>query len=375
MKKYLPAIGVLVMSCVTTAHAQSSVTLYGIVDTGIAYIHNVNGASSLWRQQTSNLSGSEWGLKGREDLGGGLAAIFQLENGFDVATGEAAQSSRLFGRQSFVGLASDVAGTFTLGRQYDPISDLLQPITADAFSGWFATPGDVDNYDSDARFNNSVKWTSPGWGGFQGALMYSFGGVAGATGSGATYSAALLWTAGNLSLAGGYLHIDNGNAVLGDRGTSSADTLFNTPVNAAYASARSIGIARLAAQYTIERLTAGVGYSYSLYAPDASSSFTVSEKYHNGSVFLSYQFTPAFQIVGGYNYTRTTGDSAATYHQANLGIDYSLSKRTDVYASAGYQHASGENGSGVAEASIGSFGYSAGKSTQEYALVGVRHRF
>jgi predicted porin len=375
MRGRIKVLGLLIAACASNVHAETSVTLYGIVDTGIAYIHNVNGESSLWKQQTSNLSGSEWGLKGSEDLGGGLSAIFQLENGFDLGTGQSAQNGRLFGRQAFVGIASATAGTLTLGRQYDPISDLLQPFTADAYSGWFATPGDVDNYDSDARFSNAIKWMSPTWGGVQGALMYSFGGVAGSTGSGQTYSGALSFTEGNFSVAGGFLHIDNGNAALNSRGSSSADSLFNSAVNAAYASARSISIARVGGQYVFAPVTVGVAYSYSRYSPDAASSFSASEKYHNGSVFASYQVSPTWQLIAGYNYTRTTGDSSARYHQVNAGADYLLSKRTDVYASAGFQHASGQNGDGPAEASIGSFGFNAGKSTQEYVLVGVRYKF
>lgn len=375
MNKNLPALSLLISMCAANAYADSSVTLYGIVDTGIAYIHNVNGASSLWKEQASNLSGSEWGLKGTEDLGGGLSAIFQLENGFDSGTGQAAQNGRLFGRQAFVGLSSQNAGSLTVGRQYDPVTDLLQPITADSFSGWFATPGDVDNYDSDARFDNAVKWTSPSWGGLQAAAMYSFGGVAGATGSGQTYSGAVAYTRGNLSVAGGYLHIDNGNATRGARGSSSADSLFNTAINAAYASSRSIGIARIGAQYVLSTVTIGAAYSYSRYTPDAASSFSVAEKYHNGSLFVSWQASPAWLMIAGYNYTRSTGDSSARYHQINLGADYLLSKRTDIYASTGYQHANGENGAGTAEASIGSFGFNAGKASQAYVLAGVRHRF
>jgi predicted porin len=79
---------------------------------------------------------------------------------------------------------------------------------------------------------------------------------------------------------------------------------------------------------------------------------------------------------------RALGDSSAKYHSFALGADYSLSKRTDVYATFGYSHAIGEqralNGTLVsAEASIGSYGIpsGAGNSTQEIAIVGIRHRF
>ncbi len=112
------------------AHAQSSVTLYGIVDAGIAYVHNAqnaNGgnASSLVKFSSGNLSGSRWGLRGTEDLGGGLAALFQLENGFNIGTGALGQGQREFGRKAVVGLSSSTYGTVTLGRQYDPVVDLV----------------------------------------------------------------------------------------------------------------------------------------------------------------------------------------------------------------------------------------------------------
>ncbi|NPT45793.1 porin [Paraburkholderia sp. 1N] len=375
MKKKPIALGICATLICGYAHAQSAVTLYGAVDSGIAYIHNSGGQSSQWKFQSSNLSISQWGLKGTEDLGGGTSTVFDLENGFDSGTGEADHDEKLFGRQAYVGLANDRLGTVTLGRQYDPITDLLQLLTADVYSGWFATPGDVDNYDSSARFNNSVKWASPTWNGVQGSIMYAFGGVAGATGSGQTYSAALAYTGAALSVAGGYLHIDNGNPTLSARGVSSSDSIFNSPVNSAYASARSIDIARVGGQYVLGSYTVGAAYSYSRYVPDAASTYQDAEKYHNGSVFAIWQATPAFQVIGAYNYTRAVGDSSAKYHQFNVGADYNLSKRTDVYAFGGYQHALGENGFGAAEASMGSLGIAAGKSTQEVVVVGLRHRF
>jgi predicted porin len=374
VRKQIIAAIALSITAMATARAQSSVTLYGIIDTGLAYIHNSGGSSSQWRMASSNVAATDWGLKGSEDLGGGLSAVFQIESGFDSTNGNFATPGKLFSRQAFVGLASPY-GTLTLGRQYDPLTDLEQGLTADPYSGWFATPGDIDNYDSSARFNNAIKWASPTWNGISGEVMYALGGVAGSTGSGQTWSAALAYQGSPVSVAGGVLHIDNGNAALGQRGTSSADTVFNTPVNAAYASARTINIARVAANYVVGSLTVGAAYSYSQYSADAASTYSGSEKYHNGSVFAQYYLTPAFLVIGAYNYTRALGDSSAKYHQVNIGTDYFLSKRTDVYALAGYQHALGQNGLGPAEATIGSYGIASGKSTQEVVVVGLRHKF
>jgi predicted porin len=100
------------------ASGQSSVTLYGMVDNGLSYASN-SGGSHQYNMSSGVLSGSRFGLLGSEDLGGGLKAIFTLENGFDVNSGKASQGGLMFGRRAFVGLSSSRFGTITLGRQYD----------------------------------------------------------------------------------------------------------------------------------------------------------------------------------------------------------------------------------------------------------------
>ena len=85
--------------------------------------------------------GSRWGLKGSEDLGGGTKAIFQLENGFNVSTGGLGQGGLEFGRQAYVGLTNQRWGTLTLGRQYDPIVDIIAPTTSNGqWGGLFSHP-------------------------------------------------------------------------------------------------------------------------------------------------------------------------------------------------------------------------------------------
>jgi predicted porin len=109
-----------------TAHAQSSVTLYGLVDAGITYVNHANAkAQDLVQYGDGVAQGSRWGLRGSEDLGGGLKAIFTLENGFNSGTGALGQGGALFGRQAYVGLAQDGVGSLTLGRQYSFSTDYL----------------------------------------------------------------------------------------------------------------------------------------------------------------------------------------------------------------------------------------------------------
>lgn len=358
------------------ASAQSSVTLYGIVDNGFVYTHNSGGKSTQVGLISGSLSGSRWGLKGVEPLGGGLSAIFQLENGVNLNTGKMNQGGRLFGRQSYVGLKSATAGTLTMGRIYDPLTDLVQPAQGDNYLGQtFTSPGDVDNADSSARFNNALKWASPRWFGLSGEMMYGFGGVAGSVVSGQTYSAALNYGQGGFTLAGGYLHMDRGNATLSTRGTASSDTLFNSSVNAAYASAKAIDVWRVATQYAFSAFTVGAYYSDSRYSADGASSFSRTEIYRNTSAFAVWKVTPSWLAEAAYNFLKSSGDSGARYHQVSVGADYLLSKRTDIYTIVSYAHASGQNGAGDAQAVIGATDIDAGKASQTRVNVGLRHRF
>jgi predicted porin len=380
------AVGVSLLFS-ATAHAQSSVTLYGVLDEGIAYVHNAitgtTSGSTLFKLSSGNTFGSRWGLKGTEDLGSGLSAIFQLESGYSLSTGASLQGGALFGRKAVVGLSSNQYGTVTLGRQYDPVVDLVQPLTQDAyFGGTFGTPGDLDNYDNTLRVNSSVKYASPIFSGFQVEALYGFGGVAGATGNGQTYSFGAAYSGGPLSLAAGYLYANGGTtAVNGVRTwTSTSGTLFNTVINSGFASAKSISSVRAAGQYLAGPFTLGAAYSFTQYAGDSLSTFTQSAKFNSGSAFVNYRASTPLLLGIGYNYTSLTGPASAHYNQVNLGADYALSKRTSLYALFGYQKSSGQTLSATgsliqANASVGDFGVSSNTNSQAIAAAGIRAKF
>jgi predicted porin len=370
------------------AQAQSSVTLYGSVDGGLGYLHNVaapdgSNSSSQFRFTNGLLHGNRWGFRGSEDLGGGLQAIFLLENGFDLGTGVYNQGGREFGRQAFVGLTSTTMGSLTLGRQYDPNIDLILPLTADGVYGKsFGTPGDVDNYDDTVRVNNSIKYTSPTYRGLVFEAMYGFGGVAGSTGSAQTYGAGVAYEQGPFAAAAAYYHANGGNTVVNGvrTWTSSSDSFFNSVINQGYASAKSISISRVGVRYAKDALTVGVTYSNVQYAADASSVFARTENFNLVTAFTQYQVTRAGAAALGYIFTKSSGDASATYNQVNVGYDYSLSKLTELYALAAWQKASGTtlNSSGkviAANASIGSFDVGSGTDTQGLVAIGIRHRF
>ncbi|MGA7815976.1 porin, partial [Caballeronia sp.] len=127
MKKKVIAAALLGVLA-SAAHAQSSVTLYGLLDVGVTYTNSqvtVNGGHSNVQLVSGPVDGSRWGLRGAEDLGGGLKAIFTLESGFNLNDGTLAYNGREFGRQAFVGLSSVDYGALTLGRQYDSMVDYV----------------------------------------------------------------------------------------------------------------------------------------------------------------------------------------------------------------------------------------------------------
>jgi predicted porin len=389
MKKAIFAIASFA-SMLSTAQAQSSVTLYGTVDTGIAYFGNQQGtphSGGTFQMSPGNLSANRWGLKGSEDLGSGMSAIFKLESGFNIDNGKLGQGGRMFGRTAIVGLSDTHLGTVTLGRQYDPLIDLIQPLTNDgAFAEVFATPGDMDNYDNSFRTNNAVKYASPDYAGFRWSALYAFGGQPGGVGNGQTYAAAASYNHGPFGVGAGYFHA-NSNGTSGTFGGLNPDAtsyaIDSVAINGAFVSANSIQIIRAAADYVISHFTVGVSYSnveYSNYATAFGNQNNT--KFNTGQVFLNYQITKAAIVGVGYNYTKGSGNGVTvSYNQFSFGADYFLSKRTDIYAVAGYQKASGNTISATtgqvvpAVASMGDFGIDASNNKQAMAVIGIRHTF
>ncbi len=392
----LSTLSLALLAVTGVAHAQSSVTLYGVIDESIQWTHNTTDANgnnkNLVGLAGGNLSGNRWGVKGTEDLGGGLKAIFQLESGFNINNGKFSAfnaNTEIFGRQAYVGLTHDQYGTVTLGRQYDPLVDMVQPLTGDNYFGsQFATPGDVDNNDNSSRTNNAVKYVSPVLDGFQFEGMYALGGVAGATGSGQSWGAAATYGIGSFNAAAGYFRMDNSSSPAdrlaatngGWAAGATSDNVFydGSVITSSLASAKSVGIASVATQYVAGPFTFAIRYSNVQFKPDGFSAFASTERFNVGGGFLGYQVNPALLLGLGYIYTHAAGETSSTYHQVSLGADYNLSKRTDLYAVAAYQHASGTQPGepGVnAGASIGSYGINSASNSQELVSLGIRHKF
>jgi predicted porin len=362
------------------AYADGSVTLFGVLDDGINYTSNAGGKSA-WQMASGDLATSRWGLKGDEDLGGDLHAIFELDSGFDIPTGQAGYSGRLFGYQSYVGLQSDRFGTLTFGRQFDSIADTIGLLTANgSWAGFlFSHPLDNDNTDATFHASNAVKFTSATYGGLTGTALYGFSNQAGGFANNRMFSAGLNYTWSTLTVSAAY-------ADLGAPGSNAGGSIADNDMGFAAANQKTwglgasygIGHATLAAVYThvnVEQPTASV------YTGDLGLAANSSLHFDNFEVNARYEFTPALMVGGMYTYTRANlaqNGQAATLHWNQLGLmgQYQLSKRTTLYSQVVYQKVSGGNtGSMLDYAYVPGAADLSSNSHQVVARLGINHAF
>jgi len=388
MKKSLLAIA-LTGAFAVTAHAQSSVTLYGLIDTGLVYTNNQGGHSS-WQEVSSSTQNTVFGLKGSEDLGGGLHAIFKLEQGFNLNNGTEAFSGDGFGSQAWVGLQSDPYGTLTFGRQFDVLNDLLGPLSAES-NTWggnmAAHPFENDNLAADSVvINNTVKYASPTYHGITFEGMYSFSNKAGGFSNNRAYGFSAAFAQGPVNLAAGYLQFNNaGGGVLG----SNANGAIAEGDGSANFIAQRQRIWGAGGNYTFGPATVGLVWSHTQIDNMASVfSFGLGDylplggtlRLDNYEVNAKYALTPALTVSGSYTFTDGAyGDGATSaspaWNSFMLQTDYSLSKRTDIYLEGVYQHVHGAPaGSLLGEAMINTLSPSSTDS-QLAVTVGLRHAF
>ncbi|QGZ56384.1 porin [Paraburkholderia acidiphila] len=373
----LAAIGAMGFSL--SSYAQSTVTLYGVIDEGFNFTTNAGGHRG-YQMVSGDTAGSRWGMKGSEDLGAGLKAIFQLESGFNTNTGTMGQGSRLFGRQAYVGFSSDQYGTLTFGRQYDPTIDMWSGFTSPG--NWAgdlgAHPYDNDNSDWDFRIQNGAKYVSPTIAGFTGEALYGFSNEAGGFAQNRVYSAALQYQMGALSAAVAYLKasapgLNSSGAITASEAVFVASSQQNIDAGVSY-------------KFN-ERFTASVAYSHvDVYDPTSNGYFVNqpaagqnSWKFDNVDVNGQYFFQPDLWLGAGYIYTHvhistTAGSASANWHQLALMLDYDLSKRTSVYVQGAYQHATGSTGTDFDVANIvGSAAPSSGRNQMVYRVAMLHH--
>lgn len=317
-----------------------------------------------------------------------MKAIFVLESGFNINNGNMGQNNRLFGRQAFVGLASDQFGSVTLGRQYDTLVDFVAPLslTASPYGGTIAAhPFDNDNLNNTDRINNAVKYTSANYSGFKFGTLYGFSNTPGQFANNRVYSLGASYRYGGLNVAAGYLQFNNAINSLQTASATSPGAVTGTDTF-------SVGTQRVfggGLNYTFGPVTGGVVYTQTNLGNalggniGASAAGTVrpvsllaqSGHLQNLEANVRYALTPAVMLSGSYTYTRTNfgAGEKPNYNQVNLQTQYLLSKRTSVYLQGDWQHVS-SNPYGFT-AHLNGLGSASSSQDQVAVTAGLRHTF
>lgn len=349
-----------VVSCVLAllvsglAHAQSSVTLFGIIDGGLLYTNKTLDASTGGNagKQFSLIDGgssySQFGILGTEDLGGGLQAKFKIQSGISMANGGFAHcNGNLFGCEAWISLNSNY-GELKTGLQFSPFFLALYASDPRNMS-FFGSSGVhlVDNLIGTSIFSPSaVSYTSPELFGLQASLLYSFGGQPGDFQAGRQYSASVTYKHAGLMI----------NGAIFDSNTGGANAT-PIPTNLA-AEGRTIGAA-----YKFGSVTAKVSFvNYKV-----AGSFN-SNVYGGG---VSWFVTPALDLDCGVWYTSDKNNTTNHSFMAGIGSSYFVSKRTMLYAQVASvnNHGAMDTGLSVNGALYGTRGTTVG------AIVGIQHSF
>jgi GBP family porin len=394
-KKVIAGISLALLSALAHADDGDSVTLYGVLDVAVGTIeHSANGSGSfpstinpvskvgmgtpqsLTGMFNGGISDSRWGIRGNENLGGGWSAFFDLEQGFDVPSGEinnaaasiagskntvaaaSALSGQFFNRGAYVGLRNKDLGSIEFGRtptlgldtigNYDPVfaAQLFSPL---GFSGSYSAGGITEG----SRTDNNIKYQNR-IGNVNFGLSYSLGGVAGNFSAGSTYGANVGYEAGNFGVQAVYysardaLHsgaIVGANAVGGAGiGTNVGALTLNDDQGFLLAARYGFGPLTLKGGYEHYELSPPsdplggadptVGTSYFGYSGTTSNTghSQVSNVYFFGG---DYKLTPQLDFALGFYDTQAMQNAnlaGGNQLQYSALADYHLSRRTDVYA-------------------------------------------
>lgn len=338
----LNAVGVAGWMCAAGVHAQSSVTLYGLVDAGIQYRTHADGQHSAVNLQNYGVLPSQVGLTGTEDLGSGLQAIFRLEQGINTNDGTATVPGNAFFRGAYVGLRGKF-GTLTVGRQFSVLFDrtvFYDPLLYAGYGGQGVLMPLTANF-----IDNSVKFNSVDYGGFSADALAAAGGVAGNSRSGRVLEIGAQYSGNGYGVSAA-LHRAQGTASV------NVDT-----------SGLQQTIGTLATHWDMAKLSLYGG------AERQTGSLAPSKTVAWGGA--RYQFDPFFGLAGGIY---KTWSPTPTIGHPTLFIAsgaYALSKRTVAYLNLGYSRNSSQSSQPVYEYDSTALNGASQFST----MVGMYHTF
>jgi predicted porin len=371
MRKKLFTFAPVLAGCFCSMHAHaadSSVTLFGLLDGGISYVSNEGGHRNL-KWDDGMLAPNLFGLRGNEDLGGGVSAQFALVNQFHLGSGASLGANTLFGREAWVGVTDQRLGSLSFGNQYDFLVDYLSSsknspaieagglyaFVAGPFAK-LALPGDPgpqfgwDRTEAGFELNNTVKYTTPDMRGLSLGAMYGFGGVAGSFGANSSMSFGARYARGPFGLAAAYV-------------SYKSSLQANLPVrNWGIGTHYDFGKLSVSGDVTGVRNTANGGAIV------------------QGSIGASYLFAADWLLAGEYSYMKGNAYLDNNHaHQITSTLSYIMSKRTVVYVQAALQRTNASapgsaNGGALISGVLDTDGQSS-SPTQFIGRVGFMTRF
>jgi len=364
MNKRIIGISVAMLFAANGALAQSNVTVYGILDAGIAYNQGTNIQGNTVSLESGQQSYSRIGFKGKEDLGKGMSALFVLEQGVQINKGISGYQTigsgiantiddfplgndGVFSSQAYVGLSSKDAGTVTAGRQFSPLYESYLAI--DPFMNGFAANmnnffGSADGFSPFQRMSNAVIYKTPDNAnlyGFKGSLAYGFGEQAGSISTSSQVGASLGYANGALTVAYAYHHANLGFV-------GSPELSYNTHF--------------IGATYDI----AGIAKLHGAFDQKKSGNIYKAQDYMIG---VTVPFG-ASSVFADFTYSKDKLDAESNAKQFAIGYTYNLSKRTNFYTAYTYVKNDQDSFINFVDPSEQN-----GESTVKSLQVGVRHMF
>ena len=335
------------------AQAQSNVTVYGLLDVGVDNTSNASASKgSLSRVSSGGMNTSRWGIRGNEDLGGGLKAVFNLEGGILMDTG-AMDGNVLFRRHAYVGLEGSY-GRLVLGRSFTTVYDFVLPFDPMGYAPFYswgtsANGSGPSKYGMTTGFDNLVKYSGKA-GDFKFGASYGFGEKATGSQDSAKFSSGVTYTTGPVSLLATYERV-NADSIAG----GARDKTTSYHLGAMY-SEGPWKVQAVARDYKVDPAASG--------KPDVRGTL-----YWGG---VSYLTTPQVTLTGAIYYQDVKNVAANTDADPIMyvaRVRYALSKRTDLYVAGAYAKAKHKQLVSLSRDDAG-FG-----DTQRGLIAGIQHRF
>jgi predicted porin len=346
-------LAVAALLAATGAHAQTSVQVYGLLDLGVDYASNATPSrTTMTRVSSGGMNTSRWGVRGTEDIGGGLKAVFQLEGGILMDTG--ALDGQLFRRQATVGLENEY-GRIVLGRSFTSVYDTVirfDPMGFAPFYSW-ATSGNAtgpSKYGMTTGFDNLIKY-SGSTGNFKYGATYALGEQTTGNSDGNKYAAAVSYETTGLGLMATWERI-NGNIL---PATNHRDET----------TAYHLGLSYETGPWKLWV----AGRDYTLVAGKAATADIRGTTYWTG---VAYKPVPKVTLTGAIYHVNVRNVAAGKDADPTLYVAryrYALSKRTDLYTTVAYTGAKNGQLTGLSRDDAG-YG-----TTQRGLMAGMQHRF